>query len=155
MGPMDFSEITTKSTLHLPPLSLSASLRAGAVQRRPPPRRAAGQLLLPHRPTRHPSDLLDPLPSALDLSSPCHATPASSAAATSPSPCLAQCSALDPHLSRVSAPRAPPHPIPLTLSPAPCPKPPEHRRCPPELRRARPHRRPATLALLRPCRPYL
>src|SRR6185503_14533159 len=75
VGHLNFSEFATRSTLHLPPPFLPASSAAGAERHRPPPRKAAGQLLLPHRPTRHPSDLLDPLPLALDPSSPCHAIP--------------------------------------------------------------------------------
>ena len=155
MGPLNFSEFAKKSSFffHLSPsLLLCAPALSGAARHRGGPQATS---CFAHCPTRHPSDLLDPLPLALDLSSPRHATPASSAAATSPSPWPAHCSPLDPLLSCASAPIAPPHPIPLTLSPAPCPKPPEHRRRPPELRRARPHRRPATLALLRPRRPYL
>ena len=117
---------------------------AGTVQRRPPPRRAAGQLLLPHRPMRHPSDLLDPLPLALDLSSPRHATPTSSAAATSPSPWTARCRASAPQLARASVSGAIPFHFPLLASPAPCPEPPEHRRRPLECWRARSSPSPRT-----------
>ena len=144
MGPLDFSEITTKSTLHLPPPSLPASSAAGAERRRPPPRRAAGQLLLPHRPTRHPSDTLDPLPLALDFSSPRHATPTSSASATSPSPWTAHCRASAPQRMRASVPGAIPFHFPLLASPAPCPETPEHHRRPPERRRARSSPSPRT-----------
>ena len=96
----------------------------------PPTWRAAGHLLLLHRHTRHPCDLLAPLPFALDLSSPCHAAQSSSAAATSMPPWRARDRARLPHLSRASAPGESPQPIPLTTSPVPRPQTPERRRHP-------------------------
>ena len=136
MGPLDFSEITTKSTLHLLPSSLPASSAAGAEQRCPPPRWAAGQLLLPHRHTRHLRDPLAPLPSR--WTPPPLATPSrpSSAAATSPSRWRARYRAPEPYLLCASALQEPPRPVPLTLSPFHQPQTPEHLRRSPERRRA-------------------
>ena len=119
----------------------------------PPPWRAACHLLLLHCHTRHPCDLLAPLPFALDLSSPRHATPSSSAAITSPSPWRARDRARLPHVLCASALGAFPQCISLTSSPAPHPNTPEHRRCPPEHQRARAHHRPASPDPLRPRRP--
>jgi hypothetical protein len=51
VGPLNFLEFANQSSLLLPPLSLSASLRAGAERCCTPPRRAAGHLLL--RPPPH------------------------------------------------------------------------------------------------------
>src|SRR6185312_6841507 len=91
VGSLNFLEFAKRPSSLLPPLSLSVSLPpalSGAARHRGRPQATS---CFAHRPTRHPSDLLDPLPLALDLSSPRHATPTSFAAATSPSPWPACC----------------------------------------------------------------
>src|SRR6185312_11140686 len=128
MGSLNFLEFAKRPSSLLPPLSLSASpppALSGAARCRGRPQDTS---CFAYRPTRHPSDLLDPLPLALDLSSPCHATPTSSAAATSPSPSpwTTRCRASAPQLAHTSVPRAIPFHFPLLASPAPCPEPPEH-----------------------------
>ena len=150
MGPLNFSDFANQSKLHLLPLCLSASpppVLSGAARRRGRPQDTS---YFTHRPTRHPSDLLDPLPLALDLSSPRHATPTSSAAAALPSPWTARCRASAPQLARASVPGAIPFHFLLLASPAPCPEPPEHRRRPPERRRARSSPSPRTSATALP-----
>jgi len=67
----NYNEVHPSSSTSLPPCFLCCRRRAAP----PLPRRAAGQLLLPHRHTRHLRDPLAPHPSALDPSSPCHAIP--------------------------------------------------------------------------------
>ena len=123
VGSLEFSEIAKQSTLLLPPLSLSASplsAQFGAA-------RHQGGLqatsCFAHRHTRCPRDLLVPLSLALEPCSPRHATPTSSAAATSPSPWTARCRASAPQLARASVPGAIPFHFPLLASPAPCPNP--------------------------------
>ena len=142
----NYKEVQQSSSTSLPPCFLYCREE----RCHPPPWRAAGHLLLLHRPTRHSHNPLVPLPTALDLSSPRHATPSSSAAATSPPP---RDRAGLPHLSHASAPGAFRQCVSLTSSPVPHPNTPEHRRCPLEHRRARAPRRPASPDPLRPRRP--
>ena len=145
----NYKEVQQSSSTSLLPCFLCRR----AERRHPPPWRAAGHLLLLHRPTRHSRDPLVPLATALDLSSPRHATPSSSAVANSPPPWRPRDRARLPHLSRASAPGAFPQRVSLTSSPAPHPNTPEYRRHPPARRRARAHRRPASPDPLRPHRP--
>ena len=130
-------EIAERSTFHLPPLSLSVSappvLSATARRRGRPQatscfaRRLTWHLrsLWTHFPTRCTPPPLATLPTA------------SSVAATSPPPWPAQRRASAPQLARAPAPGGVLHHFPLLASLALCPEPPEHRRRPPELRRAR------------------
>ena len=145
----NYKEVQQSSSTSLPPCFLCRR----AERHHPPPWRATGHLLLLHRPTRHSHNPLVPLPTALDLSSPRHATPSSSAAATSLPPWRARDRARLPHLSRASAPRAFPQCVSLTSSPAPHPNTIEHHHRPPARRRARAHRRPASPDPLCPRRP--
>ena len=137
---MNFSEFANQSSLCAPALS-GAARRCGRPQ---------ATSCFVHRLTRHPSDLLDPLPLALDPSFPRHATPTSSAATTSPSPWTARCRASARQLARASVPGVIPFHFPLLASPALCPEPPEHRRCSPERRRARSSPSPRTSATAPP-----
>ena len=140
-------EIANQSRLHLPPLCFTAASAECRLRRHGRPQATS---CFPHRLTWHLRKPLDPLSLALDPSFPRHATPTSSAAATSPSPWTARCRASPPQLTRASVPGAIPFHFPLLASPAPCPEPPEHRRRPPKRRRARSSPSPRTSATAPP-----
>ena len=128
---------------HLSPSLLHRCWRSSALPAAEEGRRPAPASPPPHTAPQRPPG---PTPLALDLSSPSHATPTSSAAATLPSPWTARCRASAPQFACASVPGAIPFHFPLLASLAPCPEPPEHRRRPPERRRARSSLSPRTSA---------
>jgi len=136
VGPLEFSEITKKSSRFPPPACSPASSdrrqsgAAAAAQGR------SGHLLLLSFPTRRARALTAAIASCCVLSSPCHAPQRPPTAATLPSPWRARDRAPEPYLLHASALQEPPRPVPLTLSPFPRPQTPEHLHRSTERRRA-------------------
>ena len=149
---LNISEIANKSSLHLPPLSLSASSAVSAERRRPPPRKgreATSCWPPPHAAPPQPPSPTPPRAGSILPTPRCpvelrgrHLTVAVASSLQCPGPPSLACLSTQSTPASYSA-----HSFASSL--------PQTSRTPPPPTRARPHRRPATLALLRPHRPYL